>query len=411
MMPTDIAMMIAFSIMLYSSSLWLIVYFRNRSGLRSNPKTLNQPSVTFLVPAYNEERNIAKCLRSLLRLDYPKRKVDIVVIDDGSKDRTAEIALRFIGSRVRLIGKRNEGSKAKALNFALRKVPIHTDLIAVMDADSWPERNYLHRIVGHFNDPDIAAVTPAMKVAEPKTLVQKLQWVEYLFSIFLRKLFALFDSQYVIPGPGGIYRTENLKKLKGWNEKNMTEDMEIAFRMHNRGWKLGNSASSYVFTSSPDTVGGLWKQRLRWYRGYLQNVRKYSHMIGNKKYGNLGFFLLPMNFIWIGVLAFLFFWPLWIWGQIAWNGMISWMAIDYNIMLPAFRTSVIFIDFYTFFWALFWILNIVTIVLSVKIAGEHLHLWKKKVHYVAFFFFYPILLSLFWFGAVAAELVRARSKW
>jgi cellulose synthase/poly-beta-1,6-N-acetylglucosamine synthase-like glycosyltransferase len=174
---------------------------------------------------------------------------------------------------------------------------------------------------------------------------------------------------------------------------------------------LENAVNAYVFTLSPPNFRGLFRQRLRWYRGYLRNVRDYSHMIFNRRFGNLGMFLLPINFVWIFVLGFLFIWPVWMWTQQIQASLAAWTAINYHIMGPQMMDSIFYMDFYTFFWGLFWVLNLITIYLSVRMSGERVEPWKKKVHYLAFMFIYPLILFVFWFAALGAELIGAKRKW
>ena len=345
----------------------------------------------------------------MLNLNYPKNKIKIVEINDGSTDKTGEILKKFRG--IKVIEKKNEGSKAKALNYALRRIKIKTDLLACMDADSYPDRNFLLNMIGFFEDKKIAAVTPAMKVLKPKTIMERVQWMEYLFSIFLRKLFSIFECQYVLPGPGSIYRSWIFKKIGYFDEDNITEDMEIAFRMNDKGYKIENSSTAYVYTDCPKNFSGLFKQRLRWYRGYLSNVMKYSHMILNPKHGNLGMFLLPINFVWTVIIAFFFIYPIFGWLNGAISGFFTWKAINFSILKPEFDTSIVYADFYTTFLFIFWSLNIMTIYYSLKVSGEKVNIKKRIINYISFMFIYPLILSIFWISAVAAELLGVRKKW
>lgn len=404
MQPIDVTYLSVFFIMIYSSVLWFIVFFRNRNDV---PIAAGSPSITFLVPAFNEGKNIGRCIESLLSMDYGG-EVKIVVINDGSTDRTGEIARRY-ADRVTVLEKPNEGKKSKTLNFALEKFPVTTELVACMDADSHVSKEYLKRVVEHMGNAD--AVTPAMKVSDPKTIYQMVQWVEYCFAIFLRKVFSVFECQYVLPGPGSVYRTESLKKAGYFDEDNLTEDMELAFRMHDRGQKIGNCVNAFVYTECPDTFGKLLKQRVRWYRGYIQNVFKYKHMILNPSYGNLGVYLLPVNFLWIFVLLFLFFYPIINIASQIWNFGIRWSSIGFALTQPRFNIDLVYLDFYVVFWALFWILNIMTVYLSVTTSGEKMDLKGRKKYYLGYVFMYPVMLSIFWIATLWDEIFKARMRW
>ncbi|MBI5355146.1 MAG: glycosyltransferase family 2 protein [Candidatus Aenigmarchaeota archaeon] len=404
MQPIDTAYLSVFFIMIYSSVLWFIVFFRNKNDF---PVTAGSPSITFLVPAFNEEKNIGRCIDSLLSMDYGG-EVKIVVINDGSTDRTGEIAKQYAG-KVTVLEKPNEGKKSKALNYALGKLPVSTELTACMDADSYVSKDYLKRIVEHMGNAD--AVTPAMKVSEPRTIYQMVQWVEYCFAIFLRRVFSVFECQYVLPGPGSIYRTASLKKAGYFDENNLTEDMELAFRMHDNGQKIGNCVNAFVYTECPDTFRKLLKQRVRWYRGYLQNVFKYRHMILNPSYGNLGIYLIPVNFIWIFVLLFLFIYPIFNIASQIWDFSIRWSSIGFALTQPKFNIGLVYLDFYIVFWALFWVLNIMTVYLSITASGEKVDLKARKKYYIGYVLMYPVMLTIFWIAALWDEISKARLRW
>lgn len=392
--------------MIYCSVLWFTVFFKNRKKMFSNPKPKRLPSITFLVPAYNEEKNIGKCLQSILNLDYPKNKLKVIVIDDGSTDNTPRIVKKF--KKVKLIRQKNSG-KAAALNNGLKYVK--TELVACMDADSYPEKNYLLEMIGYLEKKNVAAVTPAMKVLNTQTIIQKIQWVEYLWQIFLRKIFNFFDCQYVIPGPGSVYKTFVLKKVGGFEVGNIAEDTEIAFRIIDKGYRIENSINAYVYTEAPSNFKGLYKQRIRWYRGYIQNVVKYSKMVFNPKYGNLGFFLLPMNFVWMFILSFLFFSQIF---TLLWNFaqyFISWYHIKFAVILPEMRVDIFLIDFYTYFFFLFLLLTLFTLWLSIVFSGEKVDLKKKLSFYLSYILIYPFLISIFWILSIIYELAGVKKKW
>jgi cellulose synthase/poly-beta-1,6-N-acetylglucosamine synthase-like glycosyltransferase len=402
----DIIYIFVYAVMIYCSILWFGAYLKNRKIIFKIPKAKRFPSITFLIPAYNAEKTIKKTIDSLFNLKYPKKKMKIIVIDDGSTDNTAKIAKQY--KNVKLI-RQKHGGKGSALNNGLKHVK--TELVACMDADSLPEKDYLLKMVGYLEKKDVAAVTPALKVAETDSLMRKIQWVEYLFSIFLRKVFSIFQSQYVVPGPGGIYKASALKKVGGFDENSLTEDMEIAFKLIDSGYRLENSISAFVDTDCPKNFKGLYKQRIRWYRGYWQNVKKYSYMIGNLKYGNLGFFLLPINFVWMFVLAFLFFTPIILGIKNSIEYFINWSYIGYAIMLPEIRFDIIFLDFFTFFNALFLVLNLIVIWVSVRASREKIELKKRIKFYLAFLFIYPVLISIFWILSMIFELFGVKRKW
>lgn len=402
----DVVYLMSYFIILYCSVLWFSVFFVHRGTIFNNPIPKKYPSLTILVPAYNESRRIKKCLDSLLALDYPDLK--IIAINDGSTDDTPKILKDYEKKGIKVINKKNSG-KADSLNHALKHV--NTELFMCMDADSYPVRDCLERMVGYMEDKDVAGVTPALKIDEVKTFMQKIQWVEYVFSIFLRKLFSIFQCQYVLPGPGSIYRTQIIRDLGGFDKESITEDMEIAFRLQSKGHNLENSIDAYVYTEAPPSFRGLFKQRVRWYRGYLQNIRKYFHMVGNPDYGNLGVFLIPINFIWIFILFVFFFVPIY---TIVSNAMSLFNVFSLVGIPPinlSFGFSVMYIDFYSFFLITFITLAIATILISLRSSREKVEFKKRYLFYISYMFLYPMLFSIFWITSVFYELFGAERKW
>jgi len=401
---------------IYLSMIWLVVYLSNRKNLFRVPVAKKIPSVTFLVPAFNEEKNIENCLNHLLNLDYPKNKMKIIVINDGSTDRTVEIVKKFKG--VILLNKKIRGGKADALNYAIKFVD--TDLIACMDADSFAAENYLKRIVGYFNDNGVSAITSAIKVKNLNTIYGKIQWVEYLVSIVFRKLFAVLDCQFVVPGAGGIYRTSVIKEIGGFDPKSLTEDMEIALRMQSRGYKIESSLDSYVYTECPTNFKGLFKQRMRWYRGYLENFKKYFYLFLNPKYGNLGMFFMPMTIVWIGGITIMILIQIWnyiyqasnslmMWNLI--NNALTWPKISFDIFVFNIDSLVMSVTTTTIVVGLISLaIGLILSWIGIKSAGIE-KIKRRRIFYAIYFIIYPILFSFFWLCAIIMDILRVRKKW
>ncbi|MCK4730264.1 MAG: glycosyltransferase family 2 protein [Candidatus Aenigmarchaeota archaeon] len=404
----DIVQLFCYFIMVYCSILWFVVFIKNHYKFFVDKPIKNYPSVTFLIPAYNEKKFLSKCLNSVLNLDYPKNKLKIICINDGSTDETSEICKNIKNRRVLVINKKNTG-KADSLNIALKLVD--SEFVVSMDADSFPRKNYLKKIIGHFDDKDIAAISPAMKINKPQTIMQQIQWVEYIFSIYLRKLFAIFDCQYVLPGPGSIYRTDKLKEIGGWDKNSLVEDTELAFRMYEKGYKIENCINAYVDTEAPEKFKELFQQRVRWYRGYLQTTFQYKHLLGNSKYGNLGLFILPINFVWIFILGFLFFMPLYMLLKdfSEYLHILSLVGFEWSPLI--FNFDILYVSSYNYFFVLFFLMGITTILLSLYTSGEKIDFKTKKIFYFGYLFIYPFLYSTFWIAAVVYEIFKIDNKW
>jgi len=273
----------------------LITYLEKRPHMKKESEDRvieNYPSVTVIVPCFNEEKTIGGTVQSILDLDYPKEKLNIIIVDDGSKDNTFAVAKTFENNNQIKVFHKENGGKYTALNFALEQTT--TDLVGCLDADSFVDKMALKRMLQYFDNEEIMAVTPSIKVHNAKSIIQLVQRVEYVWAILIKKMFSYMDAIYVTPGPFSIFRTEVFKKLGLYKHAYNTEDLEMAVRMQNNHYKIANSHTSYVYTVTPKTLKALYKQRLRWTYGFLKNSVDYKHLFFSKKHGNLGLFILPV---------------------------------------------------------------------------------------------------------------------
>jgi cellulose synthase/poly-beta-1,6-N-acetylglucosamine synthase-like glycosyltransferase len=265
-----------------------------------------EPSVAVIVPCWNEAATLAATCDSLLALEYPKEKLEIILVNDGSTDTTPEVMARFEGHpQVRIIHKEN-GGKHTALNAGIAAT--HAEFIGCLDADSFVESDALREIVPCFANAQVGAVTAAMSVHRPKNLLQHMQNADYIFGITLRHSIASINGLYVTPGPFSFYRRLVIEKLGGFRYGHQTEDMEMALRIQQAGYGIENALHARVYTKVPSTLMRLVKQRTRWTSGFLRNIfGEYRGLIGNHQYGALGVLMLPTALISIGSGIALFF--------------------------------------------------------------------------------------------------------
>ncbi len=204
---------------IFMLAFYLLVFLDNRSGFLKDPVPKRFPKISFLVPSYNEGKNIRKTLYSILALNWPSKPFDIIVIDDGSSDNTAQQARKVKG--VRVYSKSN-GGKASALNFGIQKSK--HEFSATMDADSYAKPDALFHLMGYFEqDSQVAAASSSHVVEEPKTFVERIQKFEYITANFLRKSHSLLNALYVTPGPLSIFRKKVLEEIGGFDETQLTE--------------------------------------------------------------------------------------------------------------------------------------------------------------------------------------------
>src|SRR3989338_1633223 len=292
---------------LYIQVFFLLTFFENRKKIvirKGNTKLKFHPSITIIVSCWNEDKTIYRTIRSLLGLDYPKEKLKIFLIDDGSTDNTWNFIKRFEKySNISIFHKEN-GGKHSAINLGLEHV--QTDFVACLDADSFVHPQALNRMVQCFLDnKDIMAVIPATIIHNPKSFSQNLQKIEYFASIFVKKMLGILNGLHVTPGTLPIYRREVFDKIGGFRKAHNTEDGEIALRMHQHNLRIDYCHDAYVYTVAPDSLYKLYKQRLRWYYGFMKNLIDYRHLLLRPKFGALSLLTLPSGIISIFSIIFL----------------------------------------------------------------------------------------------------------
>jgi len=287
-----IVYLIMFFFGIYFLMMFLILFYRHRKDIESYPEPKRFPSVSFIVPAYNEEQSISNTINALLAVKYPLGKKEIIVVNDGSKDRTSEIVKSFMKNHkeVKLLDKPNSG-KADSINQALKIAK--GELVAITDADSYPEPDSLFKMIGYFEeDRNVAAVTSRVLVKNTKNFMEKYQAFDYVVIAWSRKILDYIDSVYVTNGPLSIYRSEVVKNLGGFDTKNLTEDIEITWRILSKGYKTRMSYSTNVYTTVPSDFKKWVNQRVRWNLGGLQTIMKYRKYIFRGK-NFFGFFVIP----------------------------------------------------------------------------------------------------------------------
>lgn len=318
----NILLWISYFISLYFSVFWFLVFLDDKLDRRRETKSRLKrfPIVSVIVPAYNEEDSIQGTLRSLINLDYPTDKLQLIVVNDGSKDTTEEVVQAFIKNHasydIILINQENQG-KGAALNTGLK----HTkgEFFACLDADSFVQKETLKRMLRFYEEQgdDLVIATPIMKVKSPQTIIQRLQRIEYIIIMFVARLMSHIDCLFVAPGPFSLYRTQVIKGLGGFDTQNITEDQEIAYRVQSKHMKIRQCPGAYVETIAPHNSSSFYRQRNRWFRGGLMNVLKYKRLFWNTRYGDFGFVQMPVNlvlfflaFVTLFFFSYYLFWPI-----------------------------------------------------------------------------------------------------
>ncbi|MDO8548163.1 MAG: glycosyltransferase family 2 protein [bacterium] len=287
----------ALFIALYFEVFLLLSFLERKPYKKTFLTPKHYPSITMIVPCFNESQTLVQTVDSLLALEYPKEKIGIVIVDDGSTDNTCDIgkALAAQHPQVTFFHKVN-GGKYTALNLGIEHAK--TELVGCLDADSFVAPDAMLEVAKRLeSDTTIMALTPSMQVYRPRRALELMQAVEYTFGVFYKKMFDNLAALNVLPGPFSIYKREVFANIGLFRHAHNTEDMEIAFRMHAHGLKIVNAHTAYVHTIVPSTLRKLIKQRTRWSQGFLQNSRDYSYMYFNRRFGNFGMLVLPFGLV------------------------------------------------------------------------------------------------------------------
>lgn len=379
-------------IILYFQVFFLMSFFddKKRKNWYKTPENLDYfPSTSIIVPCFNEEKTVSGTLDSLLSLNYPKDKLNIVAVNDGSSDGTLKILKEYENKfGIKVIDKKN-GGKHTALNLALGN--IDTDLVGCLDADSYVHKDALSKMAPYFKNTEVMAVTPAVVVHKPTNLLQMIQKAEYNVGVFSRRILCNLNALHVTPGPFSIFRKAVFDKLGGYRHGHTTEDMELAMRMQKHHMKIENSPESLVYTVTPKTIKTLQKQRVRWQYGFLKNAMDYKSLFFKKEYGNFGIYVPFAYFVIFASLYFFFF--------MVYNTIshlykkiveISLVGLDFNLSFNWFfiNTRVML-----FIVTLLLITSIFILLASKKMASEQGFLSKDIILFLLFYSF----ISPFWF--------------
>jgi cellulose synthase/poly-beta-1,6-N-acetylglucosamine synthase-like glycosyltransferase/spore germination protein YaaH/peptidoglycan/xylan/chitin deacetylase (PgdA/CDA1 family) len=358
-----------------------------------------KPEVSVMIPAYNEESVIVATVRAALASDYPK--LEILVIDDGSSDRTAELVRTNFGRdrRVRLLLQSNHG-KPSALNHGLSEAI--GEIIISIDADTIVDPEAIRRLVRHFADPKVGAVAGNVKVMNRNRWITRWQALEYITSQNLEKrAFDLLNCIPVVPGAVGAWRTDLLRNSGGFSGDTVAEDTDLTLTIRRNGWKILYDEDAIGRTEVPETVNALVRQRFRWTFGTLQAVWKHRDTAGNPRYGTLGWIAIPNIFLFqiilplvSPVIDLLFLLSLALWG----------LAQLQIARLPQLWTSQD-VERSLIFFALFMLIDLFTCV--VAFALEKSEDWTLLAPLILQRFYYRQMMYVVLFSALK-EAVQGR---
>jgi cellulose synthase/poly-beta-1,6-N-acetylglucosamine synthase-like glycosyltransferase/peptidoglycan/xylan/chitin deacetylase (PgdA/CDA1 family)/spore germination protein YaaH len=256
------------------------------------------PSVSVIIAAYNEEKVISQTISALLASGYPA--LEVIVVDDGSKDRTFDIVKEAFGGegRVRVFRKAN-GGKASALNRGLAYAT--GEVIVSLDADTLFAPDTIERLARHFASRDVGAVSGNVRVGNARNIFTKWQALEYTTSQnFDRRGYDLLNCITVVPGAVGALRRNAVSAVGGYTSDTLAEDTDLTWKLRRAGWRIVNDNTAMAYTEAPETLSSLAKQRFRWAYGTLQCLWKHRAALFSN--GAFGWLALPS--LWVYQILF-----------------------------------------------------------------------------------------------------------
>jgi poly-beta-1,6-N-acetyl-D-glucosamine synthase len=373
-------------------SILLMAYLYINQYTYSSPENGYFPFVSILVPAFNEEKVIADSIKSLLELNYPN--YEIIIINDGSTDKTKQVAESLVGYRqgkesevkITLINKAN-GGKAKALNTGIKYSK--AEIILCVDGDSQLSPDSVRLAVRHFSNREIGAVAGNVKVQNRGKLFTDLQALEYIEGLNMaRSAQSFIRLVNIIPGPIGLFRKKAIEEAGYYSSDTFAEDADLTLKILANGWKIYYEPNSISYTEAPVKLQQLLKQRYRWTRGIIQSIKKHKKLMFNPSI-NLGdtFILWTMFY-----------------EALIWPAMNLAANVFFIIAALAFGfSSLIF-----FWWAGLALLDLVTALYCVAVEREEFRLVGYSIIYRMFFI---LIIDVCKLMSTIEEFLGIRMTW
>lgn len=396
---------------LYVQVFLFVTFLENRKKIvtrKGKVKLQKYPPVTIIVPCWNEESTIQKTVESLMNLNYPKDKLQIFLIDDGSTDNTWQEIQKYSNiPNIKVFTKEN-GGKHTALNFGLERM--ETPFLACLDADSVAHPDALNRLMSYFEtDNEVMAVAPSIIVVNDKSLIQHAQSAEYYMAVYTKKMLGFLGAIHVTPGPLTVFKKKVFEDLGPYRHAHNTEDMEIAYRMQENGYKIEQCNDAFVYTNTPKTTVKLYKQRLRWIYGFINNTIDYRRVLLKKKYGNFSLFTVPSGVISIFAASYLFFRAIYYFGELIYNKIIQYQVIGFKVAEKiTFDPFFINTKAFLFITIILYALVINSMILGSRIAKNK---WSLSINMIYFFVIYSIIAPFWLMKAVYNTIISKKPSW
>lgn len=270
-----------------------------------------RPKVTIIVPIWNEGsangERLRKTIDSLLKCNYPRKKLEIIIVNDGSTDNSLQLANAYKKDGVKVFSYKKSRGKTYAYNVGLRHAT--GDLVAGLDADSFIMPDVLDKLVPCFKNKHVMAAIPSIKIWKPRSFLQMVQAQEFLSAVFIRHIQSELGGVPLAPGAFTLIRKSFLDKHGSLRTDTMVEDLEMSLRIQSEHYLIENVVEANVYTSGVKTFHAFINQRLRWFCGFIIQIKRYRHLLSSR-YGNLGLFILPVSIAYILLTIFVFFYTI-----------------------------------------------------------------------------------------------------
>ena len=398
----------------YVQIFFFVTFLENRKKIlvrddKEKTKLSFYPNVTIAVPCWNEEKTVEKTVNSLLDMNYPKDKLTVFLIDDGSTDSTWKVISKFAKyPNIKVFHKAN-GGKFTALNFALANSD--TEFFGCLDADSYADPESLVRIMGTFEkDPEAMAIAPSVVVYNDGNYLQSAQRAEYYMGVYFKKMLDFLGAIDVTPGPLTVFRKKVFNDLGGYCHGHNTEDMEIAYRMQKNHYKIGHCNDAFVYTNTPGTIRKLFRQRVRWIFGFINNTIDYKGVLFKEEYGNFSVFTLPTRIFAVVAVAYLSLRLVYNFCNFIYSKIIVYRIVGFSFHPKAFVFDPFFINTqsFLFLFIITYVLVFFSMLFGRRMAEGKWSLSKGMI------FYFPVfsIISPFWLmKAVYNTVMKRKPSW
>lgn len=364
--------------------IYFVVYERHDDFTHPDFTQAETPRISIIVPCYNEEPNVREVIAHLQNLNYPN--YEVLAVNDGSHDRTGEILNELVEQYPSLMAIHQDKNQGKAVGLNTAAQLATGDFILCMDGDALLDPNALHFLVSHFIDnPHMAAVTGNPRIRNRTSLLGRMQVGEFSSTVgLIKRCQQVFGRLFTVSGVIALFRKSALEEVGYWSVDMLTEDIDISWKLQTHGWEIRYEPRALTWILTPETLVGLYRQRLRWSKGGVQTVFKYFPAMFTPR----NRMMLPLfceyvvSIFWAYCMAFAFvlmfadfFFPLPIKWQISvvpvWNGMVLGVTCLLQLLVSClidrrYDRGIMKCYLWTIWYPLmFWLINVVTSLVAV----------------------------------------------